>query len=113
MWSSAAAIVVIGGGAGGYFSWKQYEASLSPGGIVSVNGRVEAARIDISSKLAGRVSEFVRHERDLVSPEEVIARIEARPALLLGQRHDGIGVKPFTGKWARSRHELGSSYPIH
>ena len=72
----AAAVVVIGGGAGGYYAWRQYEASRLPAGIVSVNGRIEATQVDISTKIPGRVIEIVPHEGDMVSPGEVIARID-------------------------------------
>jgi HlyD family secretion protein len=73
---AAAAVVVVGGGVAGYFFWRQYEASLLPAGIVSVNGRVEATQVDISTKIPGRVVEIVPHEGDLVSPGEVVARID-------------------------------------
>ena len=72
----AAAVVVTGGGAAGYMAWKQYEASQLPAGIVSINGRVEATQDDISTKIPGRVIEIVPHEGDLVSPGEVVARID-------------------------------------
>jgi HlyD family secretion protein len=72
----AAAVVVVVGGVGGYFAWRQYEATLLPAGIVSVNGRVEATQVDISTKIPGRVVEIVPHEGDLVSPGEVVARID-------------------------------------
>jgi HlyD family secretion protein len=72
----AAAAVVVVGGAGGYYAWRQYEATLLPAGIVSVNGRVEATQVDISTKIPGRVVEIVPHEGDLVSPGEVVARID-------------------------------------
>ena len=72
----AAAVVVIGGGAAGYMAWKQYEASQLPAGIVSINGRVEATQVDISTKIPGRVIEIVPHEGDIVSPGEVVARID-------------------------------------
>jgi len=72
----AALVIVVGGGAAGYFFWKQYEASLLPAGIVGVNGRVEATQVDISTKIPGRVIEIVPHEGDMVSPGEVVARID-------------------------------------
>lgn len=72
----AALIVVVGGAVGGYFFWTQYQASLLPAGIVSVNGRVEATQVDISTKIPGRVTEIVPHEGDMVSPGEVVARID-------------------------------------
>src|SRR5271165_3440941 len=73
---AAAAVVLAGGGAAGYVAWKQYEASQLPAGIVSMNGRVEATQVDISTKIAGRVVEIVPHEGDLVSPGEVVALID-------------------------------------
>ncbi len=73
---AAMAAVVVGGGAAGYVAWKQYEASQLPPGIVSVNGRVEATQVDISTKIPGRVIEIAPHEGDMVSPGEVVARID-------------------------------------
>src|SRR5271165_6857511 len=72
----AAAVVVIGGGAAGYYAWRQYEASQLPAGIVSINGRVEATQVDISTKIPGRVVEIVPHEGDIVSPGQIVARID-------------------------------------
>ena len=72
----AAALVLIGGGAAGYVAWRQYEASQLPAGIVTINGRVEATQVDISTKIPGRVIEIVPHEGDIVSPGEVVARID-------------------------------------
>jgi HlyD family secretion protein len=84
----AVAAVVVGGGGVGYVAWKQYEASQLPPGIVGINGRVEATQVDISTKLPGRVVEIVPHEGNLVSPGEVLARIdtsETEPQLLQAQ----------------------------
>ena len=72
----AAAVVLVGAAAAGYVGWKQYEASALPAGIVSVNGRVEATRVDISTKIPGRVIEIVPHEGDIVPIGSVVARID-------------------------------------
>jgi HlyD family secretion protein len=72
----AVAVVAIGGGAAGYVAWKQYQATSLPAGIVSINGRVEATQIDISTKIPGRVVEIVPHEGDIVSVGEVVASID-------------------------------------
>ena len=72
----AVAVVLVGAAAAGYVAWKQYEATLLPAGIVSVNGRVEATQVDISTKIPGRVIEIVPHEGDMVSPGSVVARID-------------------------------------
>ena len=71
---AAAAVVLVGGAAAGYVAWKQYEASALPAGIVSVNGRVEATQVDISTKIPGRVIEIVPHEGDIVPIGSVVAR---------------------------------------
>lgn len=71
-----ACVIAVGGGAAGYVAWKQYQASALPAGIISVNGRVEATQVDISTKIPGRVIEIVPHEGDMVSPGQVVARID-------------------------------------
>ena len=75
----AAAVVLVGGGAAGYVAWKQYEASALPAGIVSVNGRVEATQVDISTKIAGRVIEIIPHEGDIVSQSGASSPVSTRP----------------------------------
>src|SRR5271169_5771915 len=73
---AAVAAVVVVGGAAGYVAWKEHEASALPAGIVSINGRVEATQVDISTKIPGRVTEITPHEGDIVSPGSVVARID-------------------------------------
>ena len=77
----ASAVVLAGGAAAGYVAWKQYEASALPAGIISTNGRVEATQVDISTKIPGRVIEIVPHEGDMVSPGQVVARIDTSETL--------------------------------
>jgi HlyD family secretion protein len=72
----AAAVVLVGGAAAGYVAWKRYEASALPAGIVSVNGRVEATQVDISTKIPGRVIEIIPHEGDIVPIGSVVARVD-------------------------------------
>ena len=74
--AAAAVVVVAGGGAGGYVAWQKYQATLLPAGIISTNGRVEATQVDISTKIPGRVVAIAPHEGDMVSPGEVVARID-------------------------------------
>jgi len=69
-------LIALGGAGAGYVAWKQYEATALPAGIVSVNGRVEATQVDISTKIQGRVIKIIPHEGDMVSPGEVVARID-------------------------------------
>ncbi len=84
---AAAAIVVIGGGVAGYFFWKQYEASQLPAGIVGINGRVEATQVDIATKIAGRVTEIIPREGDIVSPGQVVALIDTSETM--AELHQG------------------------
>ena len=52
-----AVLVVLVLGAGGYSVWQRLAEPELPAGIVSANGRIEAERIDVSSKIAGRVAD--------------------------------------------------------
>jgi HlyD family secretion protein len=71
-----AGVVVLAAAGAGYFAWLKLKPPGLPEGIVSINGRVEATQVDISTKIPGRVIEIVPHEGDLVSPGEVVARID-------------------------------------
>ena len=75
-WLALACVIAVGAAAAGYVAWKQYQASALPAGIVSINGRVEATQVDISTKIAGRVMQIIPHEGDMVSPGEIVARID-------------------------------------
>src|SRR6516164_2373086 len=75
-WLALACLIALGGAAAGYVAWKQYQASALPAGIVSINGRVEATQVDISTKIPGRVMQIIPHEGDMVSPGEIVARID-------------------------------------
>ena len=66
----------LAAGGGAYLIWKQREADALPKGIVSINGRVEATQVDIATKIAGRVIELIPQEGDMVSPGEVVARLD-------------------------------------
>jgi len=48
-----------------------------PAGIVDGNGRLEATEVDVASKLAGRLSELLPHEGDLVAAGAVVGRLDA------------------------------------
>jgi HlyD family secretion protein len=60
----------------GFAYWKQRQAGALPEGIVSTNGRVEATRVDIATKIAGRVIEIVPQEGDIVAAGSVVARLD-------------------------------------
>lgn len=71
------ALVVIGAGLG-WYGWRQRQAGALPAGIVSGNGRIEAEPTEIATKIAGRLSEVLVDEGDMVQPGQVLARLDAR-----------------------------------
>jgi len=70
------AALLIGGG-GGYYWWTLMHPPL-PAGISLGNGRIEAEEIDIDTKFAGRVSELFADLGDMVTPGQVVARMDTR-----------------------------------
>jgi HlyD family secretion protein len=70
-------IVIIGAGGGAAYWWHMRQGGL-PLGIVSGNGRIEADEIDIDTKFAGRIIEMLADEGDLVTPQQVVARMDTR-----------------------------------
>ena len=71
------AIVIIGACGGGAYWWHTRQVGL-PLGIVSGNGRIEADEIDIDTKFAGRIAEMLADEGDMVTPQQVLARMDTR-----------------------------------
>jgi HlyD family secretion protein len=70
-------IVIIGAGGGAAYWWHVRQGGL-PLGIVSGNGRIEADEIDIDTKFAGRIIEMLADEGDMVTPQQVVARMDTR-----------------------------------
>jgi HlyD family secretion protein len=62
--------------AGGYLYWTHMMAAQTPEGLASANGRIEVTRVDIASKLAGRVAEIRVNEGDAVKKGELIAQLD-------------------------------------
>src|SRR5271166_3585967 len=69
-------VVALALAGGGYYAWLKLRPPGLPAGIVSVNGRVEATQVDISTKIPGRVIEIIPHEGDIVPIGSVVARID-------------------------------------
>ena len=61
-------------------------ATALPEGFASGNGRIEAVQVDVTTKIAGRVSEIAVQEGDLVERGQTIAVIDT--AQLLGAQAD-------------------------
>lgn len=76
-----ATVVALAAAGVGYYAWLKLRPPGLPAGIISTNGRVEATQVDISTKIPGRVIEIVPHEGDMVSPGEVVTRIDTSETL--------------------------------
>jgi len=70
-------LVAVGAALGGYYYWQTHIASQLPENIASSNGRIEANQINIATKLAGRVSEVLVQEGDMVDMGQVVARLDS------------------------------------
>lgn len=61
---------------GGYIAWKKLAPGGLPAGFASANGRIEAERIDIATKLAGRLKEVLVKEGDNVTATQTLATMD-------------------------------------
>ncbi|MFV3076577.1 HlyD family secretion protein [Niveispirillum fermenti] len=77
-----AAIAIVGVGLGLY--WWNAQARQLPPGLASANGRIEVERIDIATKLPGRMLEIGVREGHHVAAGAIVARMDK--AELLAQR---------------------------
>lgn len=69
--------ILAGGGGAGYYWWQRLHPPLPPG-IAFSNGRLEADEINIDTKYAGRISEMLADEGDLVKAGQVVARMDTQ-----------------------------------
>src|SRR5579871_3385183 len=77
-WIAIAALALLSGAGGaGYYVWKQAHPAI-PVGISFGNGRIEADEVDIDTKYAGRVAELMVDIGSMVSPGQVLARMDTR-----------------------------------
>ena len=74
----AVAVLLAAGAAGGGVYWKYFSAPPWPPGIAFSDGRVEAEEIDIDAKFAERVAQLLVDEGDVVSPGQIVARMDIR-----------------------------------
>ena len=70
-----AAVVAVAAGAGGFVWWQNHRDDL-PAYIASGNGRIEAEEVHVATKYAGRVSEVLVQEGDMVDAGQVLARMD-------------------------------------
>lgn len=71
---SALALVILGGA--GFAYWQKFSGPGFPAGIAASNGRIEAERIDVATKLPGRVSEVLVSEGQWVEASALVARMD-------------------------------------
>lgn len=71
-----ALLAVVGIAAGGYAYWDTQQSRALPAGLASANGRIEVERVDIATKLAGRVAEIRVREGDAVRAGDTVARMD-------------------------------------
>src|SRR5208337_612161 len=66
-----------------------------PAGFAKTHGRIEATRVMITTKLAGKIQEVLVREGDTVDAGQVVARMDTRS---LKAQFQIIGVSSFFGK---------------
>jgi HlyD family secretion protein len=74
IWVAVAAVVI----AAGVVWWLLRNPGLPPG-FAGGNGRLEAQRVDIAAKYAGRLLTVIPHEGDTVEAGQVVATIDVEP----------------------------------
>ena len=63
---------------GGVLAWQAWQAWLGelPPGFASGNGRVESVQVDVTTKEPGRVEKILVREGDMVSPSQIVAKMD-------------------------------------
>lgn len=61
----------------GFFYWRSRQPTPLPPGIASGNGRIEATEVEIASKQQGRVEAVLVNEGDMVTQDQVLARMDS------------------------------------
>ena len=72
----AIAVALTALSAGGYAYWLNSQSTGLPAGIVSSDGRIEAERIDVAAKQAGRIAEVFVTEGQWVKGGDLVARMD-------------------------------------
>tara|TARA_R110002126_G_scaffold291803_1_gene459349 strand:- start:174233 stop:175213 length:981 start_codon:yes stop_codon:yes gene_type:complete len=70
------AVVFLAVAAAGGLWWQNSLRTAAPEGIAFSNGRIEAERIEIATKLAGRIAEVRVEEGDWVESGQILARMD-------------------------------------
>jgi HlyD family secretion protein len=102
----AIAALALFAASGGYVYWSRSRPPPLPSGIALASGRIEVERVDIATKLAGRVAEIKVKEGDFIEKGAVIARLDV--ADLLAQLASArASVRRATEGIGKAKAELG------
>ncbi|BBO82491.1 HlyD family secretion protein [Desulfosarcina ovata] len=74
-WAMLGVVLIAGFGA---YVWLGQREDKLPEGIASGNGRIEATEVDVATKLAGRLTEIMVREGDMVAKGQTLARMDTR-----------------------------------
>ena len=69
-------VLVLLAGALAFYLYINKDKNAVPQGFVMGNGRLEATEVDIATKLAGRLTEVLAKEGDLVDKNQIVAKID-------------------------------------
>ena len=75
IWPFLVLAALAAAGVGAYW-WHSYASAKLPDGISASNGRIEAGRIEIATRLAGRIAQVLVDEGDWVDAGDLIARMD-------------------------------------
>jgi pyruvate/2-oxoglutarate dehydrogenase complex dihydrolipoamide acyltransferase (E2) component len=84
---------------GSAFAWRQFKPAGLPDSFAVGNGRIEATEIDIATKTAGRITEILVQDGDVVEAGQVLARMDTQARKIQAGRVDVLG-----GNMANTRH---------
>ena len=60
-----------------FYLWQHSQPAGLPPGIATANGRLEAAEVDVATKVAGRLAAIHVREGDAVAPDQAVAKLDA------------------------------------
>ncbi|MDX6750460.1 HlyD family efflux transporter periplasmic adaptor subunit [Geminicoccaceae bacterium 1502E] len=70
-------VLVVGGlAAGGWYAWRSFAGPALLEGFAVSNGRIEAERVDVATRYAGRVADVLVEEGDWVDRGQLVARMD-------------------------------------
>lgn len=73
--------VIVAVAAGFFYRWHADQSDAVAAGLARANGRIEAERVAVATKYAGRVAEILIKEGDFVERGAVIARMDSAELL--------------------------------